>query len=130
MGRKNHPSHGGNNGKHGMGFRRPRDGGDLRSDQEVRGGRTLKAFRNFEEEATSLIGGALLDLSHSEDVPTLSTLAVCTAYIFDPRIMPKNFNEAFISGTQFGRISAQIEHNESIGTQLGYSVALGKVALM
>ncbi|MDQ3123627.1 MAG: hypothetical protein M3Q14_03010 [bacterium] len=106
-----------------------RDGSYLRANQENRRGRILKVWRRVEEDDASLMSGALSELFHSEDIPEVKRTSKMDAFIFDPRLMPRNFNSGFISGYQFGRVLDRISNAECINDD-GYTVAMGGIGLL
>lgn len=107
----------------------PRGEGRLQANRENRGGRVLKVFRRVDDDSFSIIGGALSELTQSEDIPPVRTATKADAYILDPRLMPRNFNAGFITGYQFGRITTNIQKDEDISDE-GYDVHLGDIDIL
>lgn len=107
----------------------PRGSAELRADREHRNGRVLKVWRRVDEDDTSLVRGALTELVASGDLPTMRHTTKVDAFIFDPRLMPRNFNAGFVSGYQFGRVLDGIRHAECANDE-GYAVKLGRIGLL
>lgn len=99
------------------------------ANKEKRGGRVLKIFRMVDRDQASLIGGGLLDLSRSGDIPDIKTSHGYSTFIFDPRLMPKGTNPAFLAGFEVGRITADVEHSDRLIDD-GYSSAFGEPQLL
>lgn len=110
--------------------RRARDDGSLRANKEQRDGRVLKVFRKVDQEDTARLIGAIADLVKSNDIPPATTTKKHIAYIIDPRLMPRNFNFGFMTGMQVQKFATLVERDEAIEAQVGYSVKLGKAALL
>lgn len=110
--------------------RRARDDGSMRANREQRDGRVLKVFRKVDQEDSVRLIGAIAELAQSNDIPPATTTKQHIAYIVDPRLMPRNFNVGFMTGLQIQKFATLVERDEAIESQVGYSVKLGKVALL
>lgn len=104
-------------------------GASLEANREKRGGRVLKIFRRVDAEQTQLIGGGLLDLAKSGDIPEVQTSLGYQAYIFDPRLMPRGTNPALMAGFEIGRIAADVEHSDRL-IDTGYGSEFGDPQLL
>lgn len=99
------------------------------ANKEKRGGRVLKIFRMVDADQAQLIGGGLLDLSRSGDIPEIKTQYGYKAFVFDPRLMPKGTGSAFLAGFEVGRITADVEHSDRL-IDNGYSSPFGEPQLL
>ncbi len=101
----------------------------LQANQESRGGRVLQAFRKVDRDSSELIGGGLLELIRSGDLPDLKTAYGHRAFVFDPRLTPKNVNPSLIAGYEIGKLVVRIQNTDKCSEE-GYEVNLGQAALL
>jgi hypothetical protein len=110
------------------GYARSRRSG-LEPNQESRGGRLLKAYRQVASDSAGLVGGCILDLCNSNDLPNIEMISQPRAFVFDPRLMPRNVNLALTAGYKIGTLQSQIKNADNCPDE-GYDVDLGSSALL
>jgi len=98
------------------GYGEPRS--NLVSNREERTGKALSAFRMVDQDSSSLIGGLLIELASTEEIPELREVPQThKVFSFDPRLIHKRFNAGFIAGAKFGQLQQRIKHSELIKTE-------------
>lgn len=102
----------------------------LKANREDRNGRVLKAFRRVAQDDVELIGGGLMELSESHDIPKLKPQRRgLQAFIFDPRLMDRNTNSALMAGFQIGRLVTALDNDLAIDRDEGYDVEIKSCSL-
>lgn len=100
-----------------------------RANREIRDGKLLKVFRMVDWDDSARIAGAIKDLEVDNTIPPIRVPINHRAFILDPRQMPRNFNDAFISGYQFARVISNIDSEPRI-TDEGYGINFGQISLL
>lgn len=72
---------------------------ELLANKEQRTGKILKAFRVVDDEQSDMLNGILIDWVREGELPPINNYPnVHTAFVLDPRLTGKSFNNGFVAG--------------------------------